>query len=73
LNVPDLIHLIEGLLKEYAVSKVSLMGYSLGGRVCLALIAALPAMIEAVLLHLMDFAKTLIIISLPELYRQKTL
>ncbi len=50
LSLNDLSALIEGLLKVYKVEKVSLLGYSLGGRVCLALISALPTLIDKVIL-----------------------
>ncbi len=46
LTKKDLAQLVETVKKEYNVDKVSLLGYSLGGRVCLTMIEILPASIE---------------------------
>lgn len=50
LSVEGLIELIDTLKLSFDVGKVSLMGYSIGGRVCLAIIAAVPECIDRVLL-----------------------
>ncbi len=46
--------LIDTVKDKYSVSKVSLMGYSMGGRVCLNIIVARPESIERVLLMATD-------------------
>jgi pimeloyl-ACP methyl ester carboxylesterase len=50
----DLIVLMQKLLEEYNVSKVSLIGYSMGGRVCLTITELLPENIDNVLLIASD-------------------
>lgn len=49
--------LAAGLLAEYKVEKLSLIGYSLGGRVCLAIVEHLPELIERVVLIAPDGLK----------------
>jgi pimeloyl-ACP methyl ester carboxylesterase len=46
----DLVTLVNTARDEYNVTKVSLLGYSLGGRICLTIIELLPAVIEKALL-----------------------
>jgi pimeloyl-ACP methyl ester carboxylesterase len=49
-DVSQLKQLIKFLLEEYKVDKLSLMGYSLGGRVCLKAVELMPGNIDKVLL-----------------------
>ena len=42
----DLVQLVENVKKDYGVDKISLLGYSLGGRVCLTIIEVMPESIE---------------------------
>ena len=53
----DIVEMVHVLMNEYHVEKVSLIGYSLGGRVCLAIIEYLPASIEKVVLIAPDGLK----------------
>ncbi|MEI8279685.1 MAG: alpha/beta hydrolase [Bacteroidota bacterium] len=50
----DLQLLIETLKKEFKTDKVSLLGYSLGGRVCLTILELMPESIDKVLLIASD-------------------
>jgi pimeloyl-ACP methyl ester carboxylesterase len=50
----DIIALVETLKKEYSVEKISLIGYSMGGRVCLSIIEQVPASINKVVLMASD-------------------
>lgn len=54
LDADGLRQLIENVKQKFAVSVVSLMGYSIGGRVCLSIIATVPDSIEQVLLLATD-------------------
>jgi pimeloyl-ACP methyl ester carboxylesterase len=60
-NVPlrkkDLITLVAALKNEMNVEKFSLLGYSIGGRVCLTIMALLPRLTEKVLLIAPDGLK----------------
>jgi pimeloyl-ACP methyl ester carboxylesterase len=49
-DVPQLKALIQFLFEEYKIDKLSLVGYSLGGRVCLKAVELMPAHIHKVLL-----------------------
>src|ERR1700748_25541 len=53
-NVPltrqALVTLVDTLKKEFGIDKVSLLGYSMGGRVCLTIIEMMPQSIDKVLL-----------------------
>ncbi|MCD6065163.1 MAG: alpha/beta hydrolase fold protein [Flavipsychrobacter sp.] len=49
-DVPQLRQLVTLLMEEHGVSKLSLMGYSMGGRVCLKTVELMPAYIDKVLL-----------------------
>lgn len=49
-DVPQLKHLVKFLLQEYKVDDLSLMGYSMGGRVCLKAVELMPGLIDKVLL-----------------------
>ncbi len=50
----DLVVLVESLMSAYGVRKISLLGYSMGGRVCLALIELLPISLDKVVLLATD-------------------
>jgi len=50
LTEADLSTLVDNVKTEFGVSKVSLMGYSIGGRVCLSVLKAMPSSIDRVLL-----------------------
>ncbi len=50
LQKKDLLDLINTFKSEFQVSKVSLLGYSMGGRVCLTAIELMPGSIDKVLL-----------------------
>lgn len=50
----DLKELAEELMQQFGADKFSLMGYSMGGRVCLTLMELLPAKIERCLLIAAD-------------------
>jgi pimeloyl-ACP methyl ester carboxylesterase len=50
LTAEGLTELINTVKSTFVVEKVSLLGYSIGGRVCLAIVAALPESIEKILL-----------------------
>lgn len=50
LEIRDLTNLVKQLRKETEVKQVSLMGYSMGGRVCLTIIEHMPKLIDRVLL-----------------------
>jgi pimeloyl-ACP methyl ester carboxylesterase len=54
LHKEDLVKMVIGLKQEYHVEQVSLMGYSLGGRVCLCLAEWMPEVIESVVLIASD-------------------
>ncbi|MES2703128.1 MAG: alpha/beta hydrolase [Bacteroidota bacterium] len=46
----DLLTLIQKIKHEFSISKVALMGYSMGGRVCLNIIALSPESVDKVVL-----------------------
>src|SRR5579872_89389 len=48
LRKTSLLSLIETLMKKYKVSKVSLLGYSMGGRVCMSVVEHMPECIDTV-------------------------
>src|ERR1035437_6177764 len=50
----DLMTMVETLKAEYHVDKVSLLGYSMGGRVCLTILEYMPASIDKVALIATD-------------------
>ncbi|RYD58997.1 MAG: alpha/beta hydrolase [Sphingobacteriales bacterium] len=50
----DLVMLIDEIRSRYSVDKVSLLGYSLGGRVCLKAVELMPERIDKVLLIASD-------------------
>ncbi len=54
LSKPDLADMIRGLCDEYSVNAVTLIGYSMGGRVCLTIIEEVPQQIEQVILVATD-------------------
>ena len=54
LTKKDLVQAVEAMKKEYNVEKVSLLGYSLGGRVCMSILEAMPASIAGVTLLATD-------------------
>ncbi|HRO43718.1 MAG TPA: alpha/beta hydrolase [Flavipsychrobacter sp.] len=53
-QITDLEALVEKLLTQFSVQKVSLIGYSMGGRVCLKIIELMPEKIDRVLLIAAD-------------------
>ena len=57
LTKKDLLELIAQLKKEYNVEKISLLGYSLGGRVCFTILELMPASIDRVVLLATDGLK----------------
>lgn len=54
LSKARLVLLVDILKEEFNVDKVSLMGYSLGGRVCLTVVEQIPASVDKVLLIASD-------------------
>ena len=50
----DLIRIVQWAMSEYKVEKISLIGYSLGGRVCLTITELLPEKIDSVVLIASD-------------------
>ena len=50
----DLVAMVENLMLQYKVDKVSLIGYSMGGRVALSVVEGLPACIDKVTLIATD-------------------
>ncbi len=54
LTTADLVTLVNTVKNSFEVSKVSLMGYSIGGRVCMGIVAAIPESIDKVLLMAAD-------------------
>lgn len=54
LTAKDLQAMVEALMQEYKVDKVSLLGYSMGGRVCMNIITVLPAKVDKVALVATD-------------------
>jgi len=54
LETVDLVGFVETLKSTYNVGKVSLIGYSLGGRVCLSIIEKIPESIDKVVLMATD-------------------
>lgn len=50
----DLVNLVERLMAVHGVDKVSLAGYSMGGRMCLSIVEGLPASIDKVILIAAD-------------------
>ena len=53
-TVADLISLVRTLKNEFEVDKISLLGYSMGGRVCLSVIEQMPESIDKVVLMATD-------------------
>ncbi len=54
LTKKDLVAFVDVLRATYKVDKVSLMGYSMGGRVCLTIIECNPAVVDKVVLIASD-------------------
>ncbi len=54
LSEPHLAMLVQEVLRLYGVQRVSLMGYSIGGRVCMGLVKCLPDKIDRLLLLAAD-------------------
>jgi pimeloyl-ACP methyl ester carboxylesterase len=54
LTQKDLVHLFREVLAIFKVDKVSLMGYSIGGRICLNAIALVPELVDRTLLMAAD-------------------
>ncbi len=54
LTKKDLIQLVDSLKKEYGVERISLLGYSLGGRICFTILEIMPASIDKVVLLASD-------------------
>ncbi|GAA4461690.1 alpha/beta fold hydrolase [Nemorincola caseinilytica] len=54
LTADDLVILVANVMVQFGVDKISLMGYSIGGRVCLSAMAAAPQHIHRVLLMATD-------------------
>lgn len=54
LTEDDLATLVSNVKAEFGVQKVAIMGYSIGGRVCLSLMHAVPESIDKVLLMATD-------------------
>src|SRR5207249_923794 len=50
----DLLALVDVLKTTYKVDKVSLLGYSMGGRVCLTIVQSIPATIDKAVLIAAD-------------------
>jgi pimeloyl-ACP methyl ester carboxylesterase len=50
LSKKDLVALVQKIKTDYTVDKLSLLGYSLGARVCMVILEQLPASIDKVLL-----------------------
>jgi len=57
LTSKDLGAIATSLMKEYNAGKISLIGYSLGGRICLAIAAQIPECIEKIVLIAPDGLK----------------
>ena len=54
LTKKDIVDLADKLKAKYNVSKLSLMGYSMGGRLCMSIIEAMPSVIDKVVLLAAD-------------------
>lgn len=54
LTQPQLTQLVQQLIQQYGVNKISLLGYSLGGRICLTIAASLPNAIDKMVLLATD-------------------
>ncbi len=54
LTKKDLLVLVETLKITYSVDKVSLLGYSMGGRVCLSILEAMPEDVDKITLIAAD-------------------
>jgi pimeloyl-ACP methyl ester carboxylesterase len=54
LGIKDLTALAETVMKKHDVEKVSLLGYSMGGRICMSLVSHRPELIEKVVLIASD-------------------
>src|SRR5687768_15494147 len=54
LEKKDVIKLVNTLKREMCVAQVSLMGYSMGGRICLTLVELMPDAIDMVVLIASD-------------------
>jgi len=50
----DLVAMVDNLKAQYKVDKVSLMGYSMGGRVCLTIVQYIPSVVDKVVLIATD-------------------
>jgi len=50
----DLAQIVEDLKKEYNVEKVSLIGYSLGGRICFTILELMPESVDRITLLATD-------------------
>ena len=58
LQAGELAALVETLMKTHRVKKISLLGYSIGGRVCLSIIGAMPQYIQKATLLAPDGLRT---------------
>lgn len=54
LTTKDLTEMVTTLMQNYRVNKVALIGYSMGGRVCLSILETMPASISKVVLLATD-------------------
>lgn len=54
LTKKDLVALVDTLKEQYKVDKISLLGYSMGGRICLTIVECVPASIDKVVLIATD-------------------
>ncbi len=57
LNSKDIAEITTSLMTEYKADKISLIGYSLGGRVCLAIAEHIPELIDRIVLIAPDGLK----------------
>ncbi len=57
LGLNDLVSLVEAIRKKYNADKVSLLGYSMGGRVCMTIVAQKPEWVDKVVLIATDGLK----------------
>lgn len=54
LTKQDLVQIVRALKKEYNVEKVSLIGYSLGGRICFTILELMPESVDRITLLATD-------------------
>ncbi len=54
LTKKDLVFLVDHVKEEYGVEKISLLGYSLGGRICFTIVELMPVSIDRVTLLATD-------------------